>query len=808
MTLRLRGVEVWPDRCRIAVSYNEADTRAKLIDPALHASRWIESVQPAQRADHGEIYREQSAVRIDILDGKPLKRGRGRVDYLLRVYLDEHEQPLTLAFVEAKKEKLPPTQGLEQVKEYARRHAVKFVYSTNGHQFVEYDTTTGKTSDPRPMAEFPTPQTLRQRWFAATGLNPDSPAVAPLLTPYSVAGDRPRYYQDAAIRAVLERAALAAEGKAKNRALLSLATGAGKTSIAVGLLQRLSDAGQLKRALFLVDRDELRGQALGRFHNVFGADAKIVGEDAQGNNEAKNARIHIATYQSLGIHEQGDASFLRRHYPENHFSHILIDECHRSAWGTWSEVLTRNPEAFQVGLTATPRELTVTKEDAQITADNLKHFGDPVYEYSLAQGIEDGYLAPCEIKQGRVSIDEKSLVKKEVLAHKARRADTGQRAKQHEVRDLYNARDYDARLQIPERVGAMCDDLFKYLLETGGPEQKTIVFCASDAHADRVATRLNNLYADWCKAQDRARAEPYAFKCTSMSRGNDMVEDFRGSLSSWFVATTVDLLSTGVDVPCVRNIVFFRYLESAIVFHQMVGRGTRIDEASGKLMFRLYDYTNMIRLFGEAFITPPPRSGKGGGGDEDDDEPTLIAGGFSVQVKRDGHFVLGERDGKLAPIAYEEYKHSLALRLRQEAGTLAQFRERWITPPERKEMMDSLVAANHSPVMVQMVDAMQDFDLYDVLAELGYAVKPRKRLDRSLAFRFKNEPWLDGMADAPRAVILGIAAQFERSGTDALENTAIWRIPAIEKAGGISALRVLGKPTLALRDAKTRLFSA
>ena len=286
-------------------NYNEADTRAKLIDPALHARQWIEIVKDEERVSHGEIHREQSAVRIDILDGKPIKRGRGRVDYLLRAFVDDHEHPLTLAFVEAKKERLPPTYGLEQVKEYARRYAVKFVYSTNGHQFIEYDATTGKTTNPLPMTAFPMPAELRGRWFAATGLAPTAPELSPLLTPYSVAGDRPRYYQDAAIRTVLERAALAESGRAKRRALLSLATGAGKTSIAVGLLQRLSDAGRLKRALFIVDRDELRGMAHSRFHNVFGADAKIVREAADGSNEAKNARIHIATYQSLGIHEEG-----------------------------------------------------------------------------------------------------------------------------------------------------------------------------------------------------------------------------------------------------------------------------------------------------------------------------------------------------------------------------------------------------------------------------------------------------------------------------------------------------------------------
>ena len=180
--------------------YHEADTRAKLIDPALHACGWVEVVGEDRREHQGEIHREQSAVRIDILAGRPIKRGRGRVDYLLRVYAGAFEQPLSLAFIEAKREHRPPTQGLEQVKEYARRHAVRFVYSTNGRLFVEYDATTGMTSAPRPMKEFPTPAELRRRWLAATGLNPAAPEVAPLLTAYSVAGDRPRYYQDAAIR--------------------------------------------------------------------------------------------------------------------------------------------------------------------------------------------------------------------------------------------------------------------------------------------------------------------------------------------------------------------------------------------------------------------------------------------------------------------------------------------------------------------------------------------------------------------------------------------------------------------------------
>lgn len=179
-----------------------------------------------------------------------------------------------------------------------------------------------------------------------------------------------------------------------------------------------------------------------------------------------------------------------------------------------------------------------------------------------------------------------------------------------------------------------------------------------------------------------------------------------------------------------------------------------------------------------------------------------------MQVKRGGHSVLGERNGKLVPVAYAEYKHELAERLKHEAANLAEFRARWISPPERQELMAALVSTHGSPTMIQMVDAKQDYDLYDVLAELGYAVKPRTRLDRSLAFRFKNEPWLDAMPSPAKRVILGIAGQFERSGTDALENPEICRVPDIQKAGGLAALRGLGKPMDALHDAKTRLFSA
>src|SRR5262249_49151463 len=204
-----------------------------------------------------------------------------------------------------------------------------------------------------------------------------------------------RYYQDAAIRAVFEKLATGA-----NRALLSLATGAGKTFIAVNLLRRIDDAGQMKKALFICDRDELRTQAGVAFQKAFGNNAAEV---SAGKNQ-RNAKVLIATYQTLDVDtEIADANFLIQNYEENFFTHIIIDECHRSAWGKWKQVFERNPNAVQIGLTATPRKLKVSEEtaetlaDEQITADNYKHFGEPVYEYDLTQGIEDGYLAAVEI---------------------------------------------------------------------------------------------------------------------------------------------------------------------------------------------------------------------------------------------------------------------------------------------------------------------------------------------------------------------------------------------------------------------------
>jgi len=485
------------------MSLSESDTRAKLIDPALHRRGWTEDL----------IRREQTAGGIEIHAGQARRRKKGRTDYLLRVRVTPNAQPVAVAVMEAKCDDNPPTLGLEQVKGYGARLRVPFVFSSNGHLFCEYNAETEESRTHIALAQFPTPDDLLARYQQRRGFALQSETAKPLLMPYRGGESGRRYYQDAAIRAVLEK--IAAGGK---RALLSLATGAGKTYIAVQILKKIADAGQLRRTLFLVDRDELRTQALGALQNVFSSDAAAV----TGNDPQMNARILIATYQTLDIDkEDGTANFLTTHYPENYFSHIIIDECHRSAWKKWSMVLTRNKPAIQIGLTATPREIVGGTEEEQtpdrkITANNLEYFGDPVYEYSLAQGIEDGYLAACEVIRREVSTDQIAIARQEILARPTTDAITGGTVDPKHVRDEYQPTAYESELLLPARVRAMCRDLFENLCVTGDPHQKTIIFCARETHASAVAAEMGNVYAEWCEKNNVRPREHYAFECTGI----------------------------------------------------------------------------------------------------------------------------------------------------------------------------------------------------------------------------------------------------------------------------------------------------
>ena len=543
-----------------ALTKNEAETRYELIDPVLRDKGYR----------HPYVKLETPAP-VEPTGPKGRRRpGPGKTDYLLCVEVPGALKPLPVAILEAKKEDEDPLKGMQQAKGYADcdRFDAKYIFSTNGHRYAKFNKFTGEQTGPLPFADFPDHKRLTDCYHRHTGINLDAPAAAILFKPDSPAYPDQRYFQDAAIRAAFEKIIRSEQAGEPPRVLLALATGSGKTVIAANLLWRLHEAERLpKPALFLCDRDELREQAYTKLKAVFGDNARIV-ETKQGQNAAKNARIHIATYQTLGLDDdkEGFASFLTEHYPEDSFSVIIIDECHRSAWGKWSEVLKRNPHAIHIGLTATPRQLRESKdkppEDEEITANNLRYFGEPVYEYTLIQAQEDGYLAACEILKRKPTIDSRVFTKAEVLAARPINIKTGLPITEAELtKDQYTGKDFDDELFIDMRTPAMCEDLFQLLCENGGPEQKVIIFCTREIHADRVAMQMNNLYARWCRRTGHEPKDHYAFKCMGgPNNGADMIEPMRGSAERAFVACTVDLLETGVDIERLNAVVFFRYL--------------------------------------------------------------------------------------------------------------------------------------------------------------------------------------------------------------------------------------------------------
>lgn len=802
------------------MSMNEADTRYHLIDPQLRSKGYVHREHITL-----ETILTQPAVEPSGPKGRR-RKGPGRTDYLLCVQVGDMPKAMPIAVLEAKKESEDPLKGMQQAKGYAdcNRFDVKYVFSTNGHLYGEFDFFTHLQQGPHPFADFLTHDQLCARYAKDSGIDLNKSQAAMLFQADSPAWSQARYYQDAAIRAAFEKIILDQQSGKSPRVLLTLATGAGKTIIATNLLWRLGQAGALpKPALFLCDRDELREQAYTKLKAAFGDNARIVRTE-RGANAAANARIHIATYQTLGLDdEQGFASFLSEHYGEDAFSVIVIDECHRSAWGRWSEVLKRNPKAIHIGLTATPRKLEesdrATPEDQDITANNRAYFGEPVYEYTLIQAQEDGYLAACEIVKRKASIDNATFTKADILKAGVKDIKTGKPLTEADLtKPLYTGKDFDAELFIDLRTPKMCKDLFELLCANGGPEQKVIIFCNREIHADRVAQQMNNLYVRWCKENGQTPKDLYAFKCMGgPNNGADLIEPMRGSGERAFIACTVDLLEAGVDIERLNAVVFFRYLQSPIKFYQMVGRGTRIHEETQKYKFWLYDYTDVTNLFGTDFITPPPRiTGSGGRGNTGGDDNGTGGGNEgphvgemhvdTVGIVAEGRYILGQRDGRDTKIPIDEYRREVIRRVLSEAHNLNDFRALWIETHKRQKLIHHLLADNFSPEVIREIDQMADFDLFDFFGHHGYHARALKRLERGQLFVDSQQAWFASM-DKPAAIVIkSLGQQFAQGGTEALELPTLWEVPEIKLAGGLDALRSVGQPVQVMHEAKARLF--
>jgi type I restriction enzyme R subunit len=601
---------------------NESDTRAQLVDPLLNRAGWTRS-----QVTREHYYRpdwQYTPGRV-ILRGGRVEREKPRVmDYLLR-----YTEAFPIAVVEAKAEDLPASAGLEQAKRYARENNLMFAYATNGHEIIEWD---GFTDTTRELKEFPSPDELWRRWELNTGVH--SPETAgrtiaelrplynaavaaarqrnPLLHPYApsslMRGSEPRYFQEAAIRETLVRVM-----RGQKRILLTMATGTGKTFTAMQIVWKLVKSGWLHqqkgragKILFLADREVLRNQA----YNAFSPFASDHGDPRfmlDGKRRLSlQYDLYFGIYQTLWATDPRGKRLFEQ-FPHDFFDVVIVDEAHRSGFGTWKEILDHFESAIHLGMTATPRQDENVDTYAYFCAEEPAIPLDPqdpskgvlhqaAYTYSLSQGIEDGFLATYKVHRVLTSIDKDGLHISRVLEQGAE-VIVPEDAK---VREEYYTPNFEREIRLPDRTHTLVKHLAK-LLRQFGPLHKTMVFCVDVEHAREVARLLNNEFASL------GLGDNYAVPIVSEEgeQAQRWLNQFQDSdRKTPVVATTAELLSTGVDVPACRNIVFMKTISSPILFKQIIGRGSRLDPATGKLWFRIIDYTNATRLLDPRWDCP------------------------------------------------------------------------------------------------------------------------------------------------------------------------------------------------------------
>ncbi|MEO9365081.1 MAG: DEAD/DEAH box helicase family protein [Nitrososphaera sp.] len=537
---------------------SEADTRASLIDPLLYKSGWTNDL----------ISREYpiSVGRIEIIGDTHKRAKPKRADYILRLNPDGE----IIAVIEAKVEYKSSIEGIMQAKDYALKLGAPFAYSTNGKDIEEFDFTTNRQQT---ISSFPTPGDLKNRFLDKVYTKTfDKNQLQKILSSeyYKIPKFELRAYQEGAVSSAI-RAIL----NGQKRILLTLATGTGKTVIAFGIVWRLVKSGYFKRVLFIADRNFLRNQA----YNTFSPfdEARVFIEEGKA---PKHRTVYFSIYQAL-YSQLPNGKRIYEEYPKDFFDLVIIDECHRSGFGTWHEILRYFSSAVHLGMTATPK-----RSD---NIDTYEYFGEPVYIYSYGQGVQDGYLAPFIIHKVLTNIDKEG--KLEIKEAKSKGAEIILPVAE-EPQDVYTQKEFERKITLPDRTREIAKHLAKFL-KNFDPMSKTMVFCVDSDHADLMAKELQNEFSDFGIPN---------FAVSIIARNGDIVESeyekFRDSEKPVpVIATTVDLLTTGVDVPSVRNIVLVKPINSKIVFKQIIGRGSRIDEITDKHFFRIIDYVGATRLF-------------------------------------------------------------------------------------------------------------------------------------------------------------------------------------------------------------------
>lgn len=759
---------------------NEAETRAEHIDPALKAAGW------------GVV--EGSRIRREViapgrLQGKGQRAKAEIADYVL-IYRNTK-----LAVIEAKAWGKPYTEGLAQAKQYANKLAVRFTYATNGQAIYGVDMATGAEGD---VAAYPSPDELWAKTFAEANIWRDRFAAVP----YEDKGGtwESRYYQEIAIRRVLEAIA-----DGRERILLTLATGTGKTAIAFQIAWKLfqsrwnladwkgqGEPSRRPRILFLADRNILADQAYNAF-SAFPDDAlvRIAPEEIRKKGKVpKNGSIFFTIFQTFmsGPPKDGQPSPYFGEYPPDFFDFIVIDECHRGGAndeGQWHAILNYFAPAVQLGLTATPKR--------RGNADTYAYFGEPVYTYSLKEGINDGYLTPFKVKQIATTIDDytytpdDAIVEGEVV--------TGKR---------YVEGDFNRVIIIPERE----EYRVKLFMGMINQSEKTIVFCATQPHALMVRDLIN---------QAKVSKDPdYCVRVTADdgARGEQALRDFQDIEKTIpTILTTSQKLSTGVDARNVRNIVLMRPVNSMIEFKQIVGRGTRL--CDGKDHFTIYDFVKAHHHFSDPEwdgepAEPEAPKGKGERGNRDDepeggpvpeppppeDKPqktvVKLADGKVRTLQHMSATTFWSADGK--PMSAAQFLEVLY-------GTLPEFfkdedelRRIWSAPDTRKALLIGLADKGFNRdalAEMQKVIEADNSDLFDVLAYVAFAAAPIARAERAAAAKAAAA---DEFNDKQRAFVDFVLAQYVDQGVDQLDADKLSPLLQLKYKGLVDAFAELGKP--------------
>jgi len=541
----------------------ETDIRTKFITPAIvgtNADKWDVMTQLRE-----EIYFTKGRV---IVRGKTVKRGAAKkADYLLFF-----KPNIPIAVVEAKDNNYSVGAGMQQALEYAEILDVPFAYSSNGDAFLEHDRTgkSGVVEREIPLDQFPTPRELWARYCTAKGYSDEQESIATQDYFDDGSGRMPRYYQLVAVNRTVDAIA-----HGEKRILLVMATGTGKTYTAFQIIWRLWKSGAKKRILFLVDRNILADQTKTNDFKPFGqAMTKITNRTVD-----KSYEIYLSLYQAVTGTEE-DSNIYKQFSPD-FFDLIIVDECHRGSAAqdaAWHEVLSYFSSATQIGMTATPKE---TKE-----VSNIHYFGEPIYTYSLKQGISDGFLAPYKVV--RIGLD------KDLDGWRPEKGKLDKYGNEIEDRE-YNERDFDRNLILEKRTAVVAAKITEFLKATDR-FAKTIVFCENIDHAERMRQALVNANADLAAANKR-----YVMRITGDNdEGKAQLDNFIDPESTFpVIATTSQLMSTGVDAQTCHLIVLDKRINSMTEFKQIIGRGTRINEDYNKFFFTIIDFKRATALFAD-----------------------------------------------------------------------------------------------------------------------------------------------------------------------------------------------------------------